>query len=317
VASPDPNMRMVFVAAFAASRYGSTTFRVGRKPFNPRLGETFEYISPNLGWRYISEQVGHHPSISACYAEGRGWQWWQAAEATVVFGGRSVEARPTSPVFLHLQKWNETYTWNKVTTYLMNLLSGPPFIIDHYGEMVIHCLENQTKGKVHFEKMHSHGKERGKIIGKVINAAGDTVHSMFGKWTDSFYLVEPSSTSRCIWRLAALPPDHDRYYGLTRFAMSLNEMKPEVHGNIPCTDCRYRPDARALENGYADDAEKLKKKLEADQRERLKQIKEEDIPKWFRPTHQDAHASAKREFSGEYWRAKENDFEGVDFVQLW
>jgi hypothetical protein len=37
------------------------------KPFNPILGETYELIGD--GWKFLSEQVSHHPPISASYAE--------------------------------------------------------------------------------------------------------------------------------------------------------------------------------------------------------------------------------------------------------
>ena len=39
------------------------------KPFNGLLGETFELITPT--YRYLAEQVSHHPPISAVYAKGK------------------------------------------------------------------------------------------------------------------------------------------------------------------------------------------------------------------------------------------------------
>ena len=55
----DSMERMVYVAAFAASEYASTIGRVA-KPFNPLLSQSFEYAIPGR-YRYISEQVSHHP----------------------------------------------------------------------------------------------------------------------------------------------------------------------------------------------------------------------------------------------------------------
>lgn len=55
----DSSRRMAFVAAFAMSNYSSTIGRVA-KPFNPLLSQSFEYAIPNR-YRYISEQVSHHP----------------------------------------------------------------------------------------------------------------------------------------------------------------------------------------------------------------------------------------------------------------
>lgn len=47
----------VLIAAFAASGYASTYFRAGSKPFNPVLGETYECIREDKGFRFFSEQV--------------------------------------------------------------------------------------------------------------------------------------------------------------------------------------------------------------------------------------------------------------------
>ena len=69
----DPVMRMAYVGAFAVSMYAGTEHRVS-KPFNPILGETYEMIGE--GWRYISEQVSHHPPISAAYAESETYEFW-------------------------------------------------------------------------------------------------------------------------------------------------------------------------------------------------------------------------------------------------
>ncbi|EGW08601.1 Oxysterol-binding protein-related protein 6 [Cricetulus griseus] len=52
----DPYERMVLVAAFAVSGYCSTYFRAGSKPFNPVLGETYECIREDKGFRFFSEQ---------------------------------------------------------------------------------------------------------------------------------------------------------------------------------------------------------------------------------------------------------------------
>ncbi|KAL4688695.1 hypothetical protein H8959_004947, partial [Pygathrix nigripes] len=73
----DPYERMVLVAAFAVSGYCSTYFRAGSKPFNPVLGETYECIREDKGFRFFSEQVSHHPPISACHCESKNFVFWQ------------------------------------------------------------------------------------------------------------------------------------------------------------------------------------------------------------------------------------------------
>ena len=46
----------MYVAAFAVSGYSATAQRT-QKPFNPLLGETFEFIYPEKGYRAIAEKV--------------------------------------------------------------------------------------------------------------------------------------------------------------------------------------------------------------------------------------------------------------------
>jgi len=38
------------------------------------LGETYELVTED--YRFISEQVSHHPPISAYYQEGKGYKTW-------------------------------------------------------------------------------------------------------------------------------------------------------------------------------------------------------------------------------------------------
>lgn len=38
-------------------------------------------------------------------------------------------------------------------------------------------------------------------------------------------------------------------YSFTSFAMQLNELHTEMEASLPRTDCRLRPDIRAMENG--------------------------------------------------------------------
>lgn len=69
------------MAAFAVSAYASTFYRAGSKPFNPVLGETYECVRPDRGFRFISEQValGGGTGPQRARGPGRGWGWGLAA----------------------------------------------------------------------------------------------------------------------------------------------------------------------------------------------------------------------------------------------
>lgn len=147
------------------------------------LGETFEYVSfgsesengkgGKSGFRYMSEQVSHHPPISACWAEGgRGrdgnnqdglghWNYYGEVDAQNKFMGKSFEIRPTGVAHAEVrvpEEWVEAaggeqdrrggasvregrfvmehYSWKKVTTNVSGFILGSP-TIDHYGDMIV------------------------------------------------------------------------------------------------------------------------------------------------------------------------------------
>ena len=54
----DEDMRLAYVCALAISTYSSNERT--KKPFNPLLGETWEFQLPDGAGTYVSEQVSHH-----------------------------------------------------------------------------------------------------------------------------------------------------------------------------------------------------------------------------------------------------------------
>ena len=63
------------------------------KPFNPLLGETYELkVQGDTPFHYVSEQVSHHPPVSALFARGRSWTLSANVEPKVKFQGTNVVA---------------------------------------------------------------------------------------------------------------------------------------------------------------------------------------------------------------------------------
>jgi hypothetical protein len=86
----DDSKRLALIGIYILSQYADAHLRV-RKPFNPVLGETYELIQPT--YRYLSEQVSHHPPISAFYSEGKGYYHYGNTNVTSHFRGTSLEFR--------------------------------------------------------------------------------------------------------------------------------------------------------------------------------------------------------------------------------
>jgi len=66
--------RLLYVSLFAISFYCSAERT--SKPFNPLLGETYEFTDEKRGIKVITEQVSHHPPVGALHAETENWIFW-------------------------------------------------------------------------------------------------------------------------------------------------------------------------------------------------------------------------------------------------
>ncbi|KAF5274373.1 hypothetical protein FQA39_LY07253 [Lamprigera yunnana] len=311
----DPYERMVYVAAFAVSAYASSYSRAGNKPFNPLLGETYEAIREDKGFKFLAEQVSHHPPISACYAESRNFIFWQEARVKTKFWGKSMEFQPLGKVHLLFPNSGDTYSWNKVTTCVHNLFSGQRWV-DQYGEL--HITNNHISCKLTFAKTNYWSSKRHEVIGGVYDENGKSVRNLFGKWTEALYCgVAPSA--RCIWRAGTLPLNHEQFYGFTRFAIELNEIGPDSH-LLPPTDTRFRADQRSLELGNLAKAEQLKLKLENAQRDRRKMRSAKNqqyFPLWF-CQNSSGKEGDEWQYNGKYWECRKNSgFADMQFEPLW
>lgn len=313
----DPLERMVCIAAFTVSSYGSSYFRAGSKPFNPLLGETYECVREDKGFRFIAEQVSHHPPISVCYAESRNYIFWQDARIKTKFWGKSMEFQPTGVVNLQLPRTGDVYQWNKVTTCVHNLFSGQRWV-DQYGELRITC-NSGISCKLTFAKASYWSAKRHEVYGQVYDENGKEVRKLFGKWSEALYCgVAPAA--KCIWRRGTMPDDYERYYGFTRFAIELNELDPEMAKYLPCTDTRFRKDQRMLEEGNLDAAEQIKMDLEQAQRERRKTMELEGVkhePRWFtRKTL--SNGEEIWENNHKYWECRKSPgFMNMGITPLW
>ena len=96
---------MAKVMAFAFSSYSSSLNRV-RKPFNPLLGETYEYSSAlkDHCFRFVGEQVSHHPPISAFHCESPDFLAFGQIGAKMTFWGKSLEFKPKGEIKILLKK---------------------------------------------------------------------------------------------------------------------------------------------------------------------------------------------------------------------
>uniref|UniRef100_A0A8C3AJ15 Oxysterol-binding protein n=1 Tax=Cyclopterus lumpus TaxID=8103 RepID=A0A8C3AJ15_CYCLU len=311
----DPYQRMVYVATFAISAYASTYHRAGSKPFNPVLGETYECDRPDKSFRFIAEQVSHHPPVSACHSDSRNFSFWQDVRWKNKFWGKSMEIVPMGTTHVTLPAFGDHYEWNKVTSCIHNILSGQRWI-EHYGEMSIKNINGDAcQCKVTFVKARSWSSTVNEIEGVVTDSNGKVVHSIFGKWHESVFQGDPPSAT-CIWRANPMPVDQDQFYGFTQFAVELNELDSPLRPLLSPTDTRFRPDQRLLEEGNTEGAEEQKQRIEQLQRERRKVLEDNNMahqPRFFKKSNNDTWVS-----NNTYWELRRDPgFTKMDFPVLW
>ena len=111
------------VCAFIISAYSSNYLRLN-KPFNPLLGETFEYEIASAQTKVMLEQVSHHPPISALYAESPHFTLKGSVNPKLRFWGKSIEVKPEGSLTLKLKKKGETYTWKSISCCVHNIIVG-------------------------------------------------------------------------------------------------------------------------------------------------------------------------------------------------
>uniref|UniRef100_A0A3B3UR03 Oxysterol-binding protein n=1 Tax=Poecilia latipinna TaxID=48699 RepID=A0A3B3UR03_9TELE len=343
--SSDSIERMKCVAAFAVSAVASQWERTG-KPFNPLLGETYELVRDDLGFRLISEQVSHHPPVSAFHAEGlkQDFVFHGSIYPKLKFWGKSVEAEPKGIITLELPKHNEAYTWTNPTCCVHNIIVGQLWI-EQYGNVEVVNHRTGEKCCLNFKPCGLFGKELHKVEGYILDKSKKKLCALYGKWTESLYVVDPAAFeahkksdkkgaeekkagkagssgdqegvpspapdtvevipgSQLLWRIAPRPANSTQMYSFTSFAMQLNELHKDMEGVIPHTDCRLRPDIRAMENGDIDLASEEKKRLEEKQRAARKnrtKSDEEWKTRWFQQGPNPHTRSQDWLFSGGYW----------------
>ena len=319
----DSTERMVYVAGFAASEYASTIGRVA-KPFNPLLGETYEYCRPDLGYRFFIEQVTHHPPVGAAYAESPKWDYYGESAVKSRFYGKSFEFNPLGTWYLHLRTpdgGEELYTWKKVTSSVVGIITGNP-VVDNYGPMEVKNWTTKEVCHLDFKAKGWKASSAYQVSGKVVDAQGKTRWSIGGRWNDKIYArltpgyeasVEGPDTDKAflVWEAHARPKGIP--FNLTPFVVTLNAVSDRLKPLLPPTDSRLRPDQRAMEEGEYDFAATEKNRVEEGQRarRRVREAKGEEFePSWFKKAKHPVTGEDYWVFNHEYWKVRDEVAEG-------
>lgn len=312
------------IAAFAASYLSSMRKKVrsSRKPFNPLLGETFELVREDKGFRLLCEKVSHRPPVFAMFVESKEWTISFSPAPSQKFWGKTSEIYTKGNLKLSIRSSGEVFTWAQPTCVLKNIIAG-----EKYTEPTTPITVKSSSGQkatVEFAKGGMFSGRSEELSIKAFDANKKPLpYTVSGKWTESMTL-KTNSTEKTIWTAGELLPKSEKKFGFTTFTGTLNKITPIERDNMPPTDSRLRPDMQAYQNGDVATAEKLKQEVEEGQRRRRKEL--EDSNETYAPSYfEHKGGNPDQPNSGEwiykpgdnsYWnRRKRQDWSGVQ--NLW
>jgi len=300
--------RLALIAAFNCALY-STAIRT-RKPFNPILGETFEIVQKDDKFRYIAEQVSHHPPIGVSETTSKHYILQLETELKSKFYGNSSEILIQGTNHINFTKCGEHISWGHLITSCHNIILGTLWL-DHYGDLTI---ENHTTGEkcvMKFTKSGWLGAGRYTVSGDIFDKEGKSRIKLHGKWNQALYGNRVDAKGRVgsdylIWE-ASKEPITDKH-NFPKFVLEeVINMTPEYEAILPPNDSRLREDRRALEAGELDKASRSKHDMEEAQRARKKDRDskgESWVTKYFKKV--DDHKFGHRwVFNGLYWTERE------------
>ncbi|KAK3045149.1 hypothetical protein LTS18_014458, partial [Coniosporium uncinatum] len=207
-ADADATKRLLHVTAFAVSSFSNSRVkeRSIRKPFNPMLGETFELVREDKGFRLLTEKISHRPVRMACQAEGAaGWTFLQSPMPVQKFWGKSMELNTDgrARAFLHAQ--GEQYSWTLATSFLRNIIAGEKYV-EPVGSMTVVCETSGAKAVVTFKAGGMFAGRSEEVGVQAFDAQGEKLTwGLVGRWTSHLNLVDGSTdTGKAVWSAGSL-----------------------------------------------------------------------------------------------------------------
>lgn len=335
----DPKRRLLLIAAFIVGEYASTAAGGKRvsKPLNPLLGETFEFYRGEGSWaaadgsdsaksgfeyRYLAEQVSHHPPISAFTCQATRFLLEGEVKVKSKFWGRSLELIPEGLVHLTLHLpdgTRERFGWKRVTTCVRNIVLGRPFL-DHYGSTRIESADGQHSCEIEMLSVSEEKNSNSPISEEDVNTRIriDGKVAAEGNWQGELRI---RSTGEVLWRANPRLPEASAYYHWSPFTLALTKdlLGPQSGSSanralLPPTDSRQRPDTRAMYRGCWNEANRLKALLEANQRQRkhhnhhhqsgYKSTENTVLPRWFSLDDSGSKWMPRWRYLGGYWERR-------------
>ena len=299
---PNPYIRLAKSTTFCIGQFVINNGRVA-KFFNPLLYETYEYVDNEQNFRYMAEQVSHHPAISAYYAEGDGWNIYANTNAVLKFRiTGKLDVNALGRTYITYTNFNDINAFTKPDVVIRNLIIGT-IDIDVEGKFQV---TNEMGDVCEVDMIPSTSGQKGNFHAEIKDIDGNIKFALEGNWQESIRLVnKETGEKKTIWKVIPSAGREDFYY--QPYTFDLNNLTEEMKYVLPPTDSRFRPDQRLMEYQDFEKAGDEKHRLEEAQRARARKYKEEDFiprPLYFDETYDDLTGELIYKYKGNYWEMR-------------
>ena len=304
------SLQLAYISAFII---GEIFLGLNRnlKPFNSIIGETYEYYDNENNFRYYSEQVSHHPQITAFIGETLDFALYGDTKNSTSFKilKGAMELSFKNKVHLHIKSTNDHFIYNRPNIMIKGFLK-PPLHNDYNGTVNI---ENElfpdNKCEIKFIEESWTNSIVGLIEGKILSK-DEVIYLIKGNWNNNIYLIDKKDKDNKI-DLLSIDPNQEYLknstegnYELPTFCYNLNYMDKNLEESLPGNDSRFRKDMRLLEeNSDTKEAQIYKEKYEQKQR---KELNNENHKILFFEEKLDKEGENYFIPNGKYWEMKKN-----------
>lgn len=307
------DLKLIHIAGFFIGEIFLSLNRL-LKPFNPIMGETYEYFDNIKKMRFISEQVSHIPPISAFCCESENFAYFgdNRVEMQTVFVKGCLSLNFNNKTHLILKNTNDYYIFSKPKVLMKGLVFGPPYN-EYAGNFELKNIKDKKRQLIITFYESSKTVPKGKFEGKVINENGDVIYLIGGNCNSEMYYTKPDGSDK---RIVIMINESEEYlknsqdkYTIPSCACELNVITDQLKEILPPCDSRMRPDLREYESGDTDVAQKIKYAIEEKQillQNELNKNKTNFVPEFFVEEFNDISQDKVFISNGKYWELRKN-----------
>ena len=276
-----------------------------KKPINPLLGETHEMFWEDV--RVISEQVSHHPPISAVFVESQFYTAEGDMKYKPTLSLKHALMEPDGQFIIRYKKFGDKIIIRRPNTAMYNLFFGEKYF-HHFGVLSGVNVTTGDSAEIHMKEKTFFGEADANCTGVIKNARGEVRYTIEGNWKQYIHVLDEKTGRKVVdLGLYPEPPNHSRNYLMPLYTRNAIYLNKEMLKSICPTDSRLRSDQRAIEYRDMDLASDEKYRLEQAQRARRAKREEANInwqPRWFKLEYDNDAGKEIWKYKGGYFEAR-------------